>query len=222
MTAAERRGAPLTRPSGPRRLASMATVEEITRHDDADPEADIEWVKGRPEPRQIAVVDADPSWPEQFEVLAERVRRALGDRVLALEHVGSTSVPDLPAKPIIDMDLTVADSGDEPAYVPALERAGFELTIREPRWHEHRCLVATSPKANLHVWSPDCPEAIRHLMFRDWLRDHPDDRARYADAKRGSADASNAAGETVMVYNLRKQPVIREILDRMFRAHGML
>ncbi len=203
-------------------MAAMATIEEITRHDDGDPDADVEWVKGRPQPRQIAVVDADPSWPEQFEVLAERVRRALGDRVLALEHVGSTSVADLAAKPIIDMDLTVADSSDETAYVPALERAGFELTIREPRWHQHRCLVATSPKANLHVWSPDCPEAIRHLMFREWLREHPDDRARYADAKRASADASNAASETVMVYNLRKQPVIREILDRMFRAHGML
>ena len=59
-------------------------------------------------------------------------------------------------------------------------------------------------------------------MFRDWLRDHPDDRARYADAKRTSSDASNSAGEAVMAYNLRKQPVIREILDCMFRTYGML
>ena len=59
-------------------------------------------------------------------------------------------------------------------------------------------------------------------MFRDWLRDHPDDRARYAAAKRASAAESNAADEAMMAYNLRKQPVIREILDRMFRAHGML
>jgi GrpB-like predicted nucleotidyltransferase (UPF0157 family) len=106
--------------------------------------------------------------------------------------------------------------------VPALERVWFVLSIREPRWYEHRCLIATSPRANLHVWSPDSPEAIRHRMFRDWLRDHPDDRARYADTKRTSSDASNAAGEAVMAHNLRKQPVIREILDRMFRTYGML
>ena len=82
--------------------------------------------------------------------------------MLALEHVGSTSVADLPAKPVIDIDLTVHDSSDEAAYVPALEEVGFVLQIREPRWHEHRCLVASSPAANLHVWSPDSPEAIRH------------------------------------------------------------
>jgi GrpB-like predicted nucleotidyltransferase (UPF0157 family) len=200
---------------------AVATFEEITRHDDVDPDEDA-WVGGRPAAIPISVVDADPSWPAQFEELAGRMHRVLGDRVLELEHVGSTSVPDLPAKPIIDIDLTVADSSDEAAYVPALERLGFVLQIREPRWHQHRCLVAASPRANLHVWSPNSPEAIRHRMFRDWLRDHPDDRLRYADAKRSSADESNAAHEDVMAYNLRKQPVVREILDRMFRAHGML
>ena len=199
----------------------VSSFERITRHDDADPDEDV-WVGERPATSPIAVVDPDPAWPTQFDELADRVRRALGDRVLALAHVGSTSVPDLAAKPVIDIDLIVADSSDEVAYVPALERVGFVLQVREPRWHEHRCLVATSPPANLHVWSPDSPEVIRHRMFRDWLRDHPEDRARYADAKRVSADESNAADEAVMFYNLRKQPVIREILDRMFRAHGML
>jgi GrpB-like predicted nucleotidyltransferase (UPF0157 family) len=168
------------------------------------------------------VVDPDPSWPAQFDELAARVRGALGNRVLALEHVGSTSVPDLPAKPIIDIDLTVTDSSDEEAYVPALEQVGFVLQVREAAWHEHRYMVATSPPANLHVWSPGSPEVIRHRMFRDWLRDHPDDRVRYADAKRVAADESNAADETVMAYNLRKQPIIRDILDRLFRAHGLL
>ena len=82
-------------------------------------------------------------------------------------------------------------------------------------------MVATSPRANLHVWSPDSPEVIRHRMFREWLRDHPDDRTRYAEAKRAAADESNAAGEAVMAYNQRKQAVIRDILDDMFRAHRM-
>lgn len=199
----------------------MATVDQITRHDDADPDQNV-WVGGPPATTPIDVVETDPCWPAQFDELAHRIRRALGDRVLGVEHIGSTSVPDLPAKPVIDIDLTVVDSSDESMYVPPLERAGFVLTIREPTWHEHRCLVATSPRANLHVWSPDSPEVIRHRMFRDWLRDHPEDRMRYADAKRSAADASNVAGDTVMAYNLRKQPVVREILDSMFRAHGML
>ena len=190
-------------------------VEEIVRHDDVDPDA-LEWV-GEPRRLPLVVVEPDPSWPEQFEQLAGRIRRALGDQVLAVEHVGSTSVPDLPAKAIIDIDVIVAEPANESTYVPALEQVGFSLQLREPRWHEHRLLVATAPAANVHVFGPDSPEPIRHRMFRDWLRDHPDDRARYAEAKRTSADVSNAAGEAVMHYNLRKQPVVREILDRMFR-----
>ena len=149
--------------------------------------------------------------------------RRAGDAVLDLEHVGSTSVPGLAAKPIIDIDLTVADSREEARYVAHLEAAGFELQIREPSWHEHRCFVSTSPpRCNLHVWSPDSPEAIRHRLFRDWLRDHPDDCARYATAKRSSAAATNATGREVMAYNARKEPVLREILDRVFCAHGLL
>jgi GrpB-like predicted nucleotidyltransferase (UPF0157 family) len=199
----------------------MASVEEITRHDDGEDDDDI-WVGGRPATTRIDVVEPDPTWPAWYDELVGRIRDALGDLVLGLEHVGSTSVPGLPAKPIIDIDLTVADSANEDDYVPALERVGFALRIREPAWHEHRCLVTESPRANLHVWSPDSPEAIRHVMFRDWLREHADDREAYASAKRAAADEANVAGEFVMDYNRRKQPVIRDILDRMFRAHGLL
>jgi GrpB-like predicted nucleotidyltransferase (UPF0157 family) len=198
----------------------VATFEEITRHGDLAP--DIEWV-GRPLPLEpIAVVDPDPQWATHFNALAGRIRSTLGVRVLDLQHVGSTSIPDLPAKPVIDICLTVEDSSDEAAYVPALERIGFALWIREPSWHQHRCLVAMSPRAILHVWSCDSPGAIRHRMFRDWLRERPDDRRRYAEAKRESAVVSNALGEDVFAYNQRKQPVIREIMDCMFRFHGMM
>ena len=86
----------------------------------------------------IHLVDYDQEWPGLFEREAERVRAALGDRVLLLEHVGSTSVPQLAAKPRIDMLLAVADSADEPAYVPPLEAAGYVLKVREPDWYEHR------------------------------------------------------------------------------------
>jgi GrpB-like predicted nucleotidyltransferase (UPF0157 family) len=199
----------------------MPTPEEITRHWDADPD-EVPWVAGHPTPGPpIEVVEPDPTWPAQYAALAARIRAALGAAVLAMEHVGSTSVPGLPAKAIVDIDVTVADSRDEATYVPALEAAGFELRIREPGWHEHRCFAAIgTPRCNLHVWSPDSPEAVRHTLLRDWLREHPDDRRRYAAAKRAAAAESNAAGEVVMDYNRRKEPVIREILERVFRAQG--
>ena len=201
----------------------MASAADITKHWPIDPDENP-WVAGHaPSTDPIEIAEPDPAWPAQYEALAARVRGALGDAVLELEHVGSTSVPGLAAKPIIDIDLTVADNRDEAAYVPRLEAAGFELRIREPSWHEHRCFAAASPpRCNLHVWSPDSPEAIRHRLLRDWLRSHPGDCARYAAAKRSSAEATNAAGREMMAYNLRKEPVLREILDRVFRAHGLL
>jgi len=86
----------------------------------------------------IQLIEYSDEWPALFMREAERVRATLGGRVLMLEHVGSTSVPGLAAKPIIDMILAVADSADEPSYVPAMESAGYVLRIREPEWHQHR------------------------------------------------------------------------------------
>nr|WP_231499963.1 GrpB family protein [Saccharothrix sp. NRRL B-16314] len=90
--------------------------------------------------------------------------------------------------------------------------------MREPSFHQHRCLTLAEPRTNLHVHGPDSPETIRTRMFRDWLRAHPDDRARYEEAKR----AAIPGGGHVMDYNARKEAVIREIYDRLFRAAGML
>ncbi|QNE36559.1 GrpB family protein [Leifsonia shinshuensis] len=196
----------------------MPTPEQITHHSDPNPDEDP-WVDGPPPPEPVVIVEYDPGWPERAAALAADIRAALGDRVLGLEHVGSTSVPGLAAKDVIDLDLTLADSRDEAAYLPALESIGYRLTIREPSWHEHRCLTRMSgPRANLHVWSPDSPELVRHRIFRDWLRTHPDDRERYVDAKRAAIPGADAVQE----YNLRKQAVIREIYDRAFREAGLL
>ena len=201
----------------------MPTPEEITRHHAVEaPDGASAWVPGKSPRAGIEVVEPDPSWPAVFERLADRIRSALGDRALVVEHVGSTAVPHLPAKPVIDIDLTVADSADEAAWLPRLEAVGFELVIREPWWHEHRCLTYAEPRCNLHVFSPNCPETIRHLLFRDWLRAHPDDLAAYRNAKLAAVSAATAAGEHVMDYNARKQPVIRAIYDRAFRAAGLL
>jgi len=140
---------------------------------------------------------------------------------LDVEHVGSTSVPGLAAKPVVDVDVTVADPTDERGYVPALEAAGLTFVLREPRWHEHRAFRGRTPRANVHVWGPDCPEVVRHRLLRDWLRQHPDDVERYATAKWAAAADTNASGGVVMAYNAHKEPVVREILERVFRAHGL-
>jgi GrpB-like predicted nucleotidyltransferase (UPF0157 family) len=201
----------------------VVAPEEITRHHEWDVRDDDDiWIGGRPSPEPVVVAEYDAAWPESYELVAGQIRDALGAAVVALDHVGSTAVPGLAAKPVIDIDLTVADSADEDSYVPALEAAGFRLTIRERGWHEHRVLVLQQPRVNLHVFSPDCPETIRHAMFRDWLRAHPDDAARYVEAKVAAAADANAAGEVVMEYNERKQEVIRQIYARMFAAHGLL
>ena len=89
----------------------------------------------KPHNAPINLVEYDPGWPEQFAREAQRIRAALGPRAIRIEHVGSTSIPGLVAKPIIDIDLVVADSSDEPSYVPALEATGYVLRIREPDWH---------------------------------------------------------------------------------------
>lgn len=195
----------------------MPTAEEITRHHDPDPNENP-WVIGPPAVETVEIVDYDPTWPERFTWFAERIRASLGDTVLAIEHVGSTSVPGLAAKDVIDIDLTVSDPRAESTYVPMLEADGWHLTVREPSWHQHRCLRFDDPRANLHVFGPECPEVIRNVMFRDWLRGNPDDRQRYEDAKR----AAIPGGGNVMDYNGRKQAVIREIYDRLFKAAGLL
>jgi GrpB-like predicted nucleotidyltransferase (UPF0157 family) len=201
----------------------VPTAEEITRHHAvAPPPGESAWLPGMAPRPDVEVVDPDPRWPQVFAELATRIRSALGDRVLRVDHVGSTAVPGLPAKPVVDIDLTVADSADEPAWLPPLEALGFELVVREPWWHEHRCLTLDDPRCNLHVFSPDCPETVRHRLFRDWLREHPDDVTAYANAKLRAAEITNGAGGHVMDYNARKQPVIRAIYDRAFRAAGLL
>ena len=153
----------------------------------------------------IILADSDPGWPALYDREASRVRGLLGDRVLQLEHVGSTSVPGLPAKPIIDMLLVVADSADEPAYVPALEAGGYVLWIREPDWHEHRLFKGPDTNINLHTFSDGSPEIGRMLAFRDRLRTHDDERDAYLQTKRGLAarhwvyvqDYADAKGEVV-------------------------
>jgi GrpB-like predicted nucleotidyltransferase (UPF0157 family) len=171
------------------------------------------WVGGPP-PKltgQVQIVEYDPDWPRLYRREQDRIRAVLGDRVLRIEHIGSTSVPGLPAKPIIDIALAVADSADEPAYVPALEAAGYPLVIREPDWFEHRCFKGPDTNINLHVFSLGESEIDRCTRFRDWLRSHPDDRALYARTKR---DLATRPWTYIQQYADAKTDVVQEILAR--------
>lgn len=164
-----------------------------------------------PLPGSIRIVDYDPEWPRRFEREANRIRSALGNRVVRLQHAGSTAVPGLPAKPIIDIVLVVADSAKETAYRAALERAGYQLHIREPGWHEHRLFKGLKKDVNLHVFTAGCPEIDRMLMFRDRLRSNESDRELYARSKR---ELAQRAWKYTQNYADAKTAVIEEIMAR--------
>ena len=170
----------------------------------------------KPLSASILLVAYDPTWPGRFEHEAERIRRALGKKALRVEHVGSTSVPGLPAKPIIDVLLVVAASANETEYATSLERAGYKLHVREPGWYEHRMFKGPENDVNLHVFSLGSPEIERMLAFRDWLRANEDDRELYARSKRALAAQE---WKYTQNYADAKTPVIEEIMSRV-RGRG--
>jgi len=137
-----------------------------------------------PGTKEIVLVEYDGTWPTRFREHAARIAEALGGRAVQIEHIGSTAVPGLAAKPTIDVLLVVTDSGDEATYVPDLEAAGYELRLREPEFHEHRMLNPRTGEANVHVVSAGCREIERWLVFRDRLRSSPSDRDLYERTKR--------------------------------------
>jgi GrpB-like predicted nucleotidyltransferase (UPF0157 family) len=159
----------------------------------------------------IRIVDYDPEWPNRFECEADKIRSALGDRGLRIEHTGSTSVPGLPAKPIVDILLVVANSSRETEYAPALEQAGYHLHIREPGWHEHRMFRSLERDVNLHVFSTGSVEIERILAFRDRLRTNQSDRELYARAKLALAGQD---WKYTQNYADAKSAVIEEIISR--------
>jgi GrpB-like predicted nucleotidyltransferase (UPF0157 family) len=163
----------------------------------------------------IRVVEYDRAWPRRFAREAAVIRTALGGRALLVEHIGSTSVPGLAAKPIIDVLLVVRDSADEPAWLPDLEAAGYALRVREPDFHEHRMLRTQGKDVHLHVYSSDSPEIARNLAFRDRLRTDAGDRALYADTKRRLAARS---WPTMQHYAEAKTAVIEAIIARATAA----
>jgi len=170
------------------------------------------WIDGAPRhDAPITLAEYDSRWPALYAREEARIRSVLGDRVVEIHHTGSTSVPGLAAKPVIDITLVVPDSADEPAYVPDMEAAGYRLTIREPEWFEHRLFKGPDTNVNLHVFSPGCQEIERMVGFRDWLRTHPEDRELYLRTKR---ELSTGTWAYVQNYADAKTEVVEAIAAR--------
>lgn len=162
------------------------------------------------QPTKVILVDYDPAWPGRFERRAAELRNILAGRARLVEHIGSTSVPGLAAKPIIDIVVGIDDPDDEAAYLPDLEAAGYDLRVREPG---HRCFRAGEPDepVNLHCYPPDHVETRRYLAFRDRLRTSDADRDLYAATKR---ELAQREWRDINYYAEAKGPVIFEILER--------
>ena len=163
----------------------------------------------------VVLVEYDERWPAAYDREESRIRKALGDAALGVHHAGSTSVPGLTAKPVIDAVLVVADPTDEAAYVPALEAAGYVLHLREDEWYEHRLLrEREGQRVNLHVFPPECEEVRRMLAFRDHLRRDDADRALYEKTKR---ELAGRRWEIVQDYADAKSDVVADIMGRALR-----
>jgi GrpB-like predicted nucleotidyltransferase (UPF0157 family) len=158
----------------------------------------------------IRLVEPDPEWAAQYAQQKERIQAALGPRALQVEHVGSTSVPGLAAKPVIDIVLVVTNSADEAGYLPDLEAAGL-LQFREPDWYQHRFLRDHDPDVQVHVFSIECPEVERMLLFRDRLRSRSDERELYQRTKR---ELAARRWDYIQDYADAKSTVIEEIISR--------
>lgn len=191
----------------------------------ADDGSGLQRINHRKIKTKLAIVEPNPEWPQRFLDTKARIEAAIDSTALAIHHVGSTSVPGLPAKDIVDIDLVVKDVEDE-SYVKPLEDIGFVFLFRED-WHRHRFFIDEGDRPgacpiNLHVFGPNCPEVERHRIFRDWLSKTPKDLQLYARIKRDSAAASRAAGESTQEYTVRKNKVVQAILNRAFRDLGYI
>ncbi|EDY17913.1 protein of unknown function UPF0157 [Chthoniobacter flavus Ellin428] len=167
------------------------------------------------EKREVVIVDYDPRWPGKFQKHAAIVAQALGPKALVIEHVGSTSVPGLAAKPIIDIDVLVEDSSNEGAYLSDLAAAGYMLRVREPDWHEHRMFRTPELDVHIHIFSLGCVEVARHLTFRNRLQSHAEDRLRYEALKRKLAKED---WPDMNAYARAKSELVEEIIARALQG----
>ncbi len=169
---------------------------------------------GQPTNDPILLVPVDASWAERFAELRDRIVAALGPAVVRVEHVGSTAVPGIVAKPIVDVQVTVPDVEDEAAYRPALESLGWPMRSREPAHRYFRTPSGVFPRIHVHVSQAGSTWEREHLLFRDYLRAHPSVAAAYAERKRDFAERYR---DDRLAYTEAKTPFIRSTLARAER-----
>lgn len=162
----------------------------------------------------IEVVEHDPAWEQRFDAWRQKLRAALGPTAARIEHIGSTSVPGLPAKPIVDIQVSVADLTDEDAYVPPLESVGVQLHSRDALHRYFRPFPGRPRDVHVHVCPVGSAWEAEHLLFRDFLRRHPGARDRYARVKR---EAAAVWADDGFAYTDAKSEVILDILDQAKR-----
>ena len=189
-------------------IVAAATSVPAVPASERDPDPLDEVLIGGREKVPIVVVDYDEQWPNRYGLVRERIRSALGTSALSIEHIGSTSVPGLAAKPIIDVLVTVQDVEDEAAFVPPLEEEGFVLRVREP---EHRMFRTPARDVHMHLYEPDHEAVSAYLDLRDWLRVDADDRTLYGSTKRRLATRN---WTDMNEYADAKTDVIEAILGR--------
>lgn len=199
------------------------TIAEIIKDSEFKPEL-VQRIAFRSSQPTLEVVPYNPQWPVVFASIKQQIVTALGEEIaVAVHHTGSTSIPDLPAKPIIDIDLVVRDITNEAEYVAPLEAAGFKFLLREPHWHGHRFFYTYEPCAvNLHVWGPDSPEVVRHQIFRNRILENAEDKTLYVKAKQLAAAQIGEKGGNMQDYNELKEDTIRVILGNAFRELGYI
>lgn len=179
----------------------------MTPNDRGVPEQVEGVLIGGREERLIEIVDYRSEWVGRFRVEERRIAAALGRTASRIEHVGSTSVPELAAKPIVDIMVTVDDPDDEGRYLAHLEALGYQLRVREPG---HRMFRTPERDVHVHVWAAGGDDEDRHLVFRDWLRTDRADRDLYERTKRDLARRYRDMND----YAEAKTGVIEAILGR--------
>jgi GrpB-like predicted nucleotidyltransferase (UPF0157 family) len=159
----------------------------------------------------IVVVPYDPAWPARFAAWRDILADALGPAALGIEHIGSTSVAGLAAKPVIDIHVAVADADDEPTYVPSIESVGVALRSRD-EGHRYFRPAGTRPReVQVHVSSAGSDWIARHVLFRDFLRADATTRIAYGALKvRLAAEYRDDR----IAYNEAKSAFILDALDR--------
>jgi GrpB-like predicted nucleotidyltransferase (UPF0157 family) len=167
----------------------------------------------------IEVVEYDPDWPRAFEEERDRIAAAIGDAALVIEHVGGTAVPGLPAKPVIDLMVGVEDIERAGPAVAGLINLGYEYVPElETELPDRRYFRRGSPETHhVHMVPASSDYFVEHLLFRDYLRSHPQAAEEYGKLKRGLASRFRFDREA---YQAGKVPFIDTVVAAARREAG--